>query len=167
MISQIDLTNLLTTHPTSVRRVCDLGGLWSAGPQAGDTRVVYRTYGDPGDDTVDPELKYAVTVIEPGEVHGEAFMTRGHVHVRPDRGEWMMGLSGRGKLALRDADGSAWTQDVQPGTIVKIDGKHAHRAANTGDTPFVFVVTWLSDCGHDYSSIETKGFGIVIPRTDA
>src|SRR5690349_14281991 len=112
------------SKPTSVRTVQDLQEIWQSPPDPDDIRVVYRTYGMPGADQETPELLYASTVIEPGEVHGECFMTRGHFHIKPERGEWMITLSGVGALVLRDRDGKAWTEETQPGSVHLIDGRH-------------------------------------------
>lgn len=149
--------------PTSVRTVQDLRGAWASEPAAGDQRVVYRTYGMAGDRET-PDLLYATTAIEPGDVDGECFMTRGHFHTKPERGEWMLTLRGSGSLVLRDRDGQAWTEKMEAGSVHMIDGRHAHRVANTGDEPLVFVVTWLADCGHDYETIMREGFGLVVRR---
>lgn len=149
-------------EPISTRTVQDLREIWQTPPDPNDHRIVYRTYGMPGADRETPELLYASTVIEPGVVNGEYFVTRGHFHLKPERGEWMLVLSGAGKLVLRDREGSAWTEEAQPGSTHLIDGRHAHRVVNTGDVPLVFVVTWLADCGHDYDSIRREGFGLRI-----
>lgn len=138
--------------------------MWASVPEAGDERVVYRTYGMVAADSSAPEMLYASTVIEPGDVHGECFMTRGHFHTDPLRGEWMLTLRGSGSLVLRDRDGKAWTESMGTGSVHMIDGRHAHRVANTGDEPLVFVVTWLADCGHDYETILREGFGLVVRR---
>lgn len=149
-------------EPTGVRTVQDLKSVWEKEPDPEDNRVVYRTYGMPGHDRETPDLLVATTVIEPGDVHGECFMTRGHFHANPLRGEWMLTLGGTGALVLRDREGQAWSEPMQPGSTHMIDGRHAHRAANTGTEPLVFVVVWLADCGHDYEAIERKGFGLRI-----
>ena len=147
-------------EPTSVRTVQDLKEIWETAPDSDDRRVVYRTYGMPGGDRESPDLLYASTVIEPGDVNGEFFMTRGHFHVKPERGEWMLTLRGSGKLLLRDREGAVWSEDLRTATVHLIDGRHAHRAVNVGTEPLVFVVTWLADCGHDYEAIRREGFGL-------
>lgn len=151
-------------EPTSVRTVQDLRDAWATPPDPSDNRLVYRTYGMPGADRESPDLLYASTVIEPGDVHGEFFMTRGHFHVRPERGEWMLVVRGTGALALRDRAGRAWQESLEPGITCLIDGSHAHRVVNTGSEPLVFVVTWLADCGHDYETIRREGFGMRLIR---
>lgn len=142
-------------EPTSVRTVGDLAHLF-AKADPGDDRVVYRTYGMSGEDTEQPELRWATTVIEPGDVNGEPFMTRGHVHLKRERGEWMMTLRGTGELRLK---GESWLQpeSMCPGSVHMIDGTLAHRVVNTGSEPLAFVVVWLSDCGHDYSAFAEHG----------
>lgn len=147
-------------EPTSVRNVQDLRDVWQSEPDPKDLRTVYRTFGMPGHDREAPDLLYSATVIEPGDVHGECFMTRGHFHQNPERGEWMLTLRGVGQLILRDRAGKAWTEAMQRGSVHLIDGRHAHRVANTGPEPLVFVVVWLADCGHDYETILKEGFGL-------
>lgn len=151
-------------EPTSVRIVQDLREIWTVEPDPNDRRIVYRTYGMSASDRDSPDLLYASTVIEPGDVHGERFMTRGHFHTNPERGEWMLTLRGTGALALRDRAGNAWIEPLEPGTVNLIDGRHAHRVANRGNEPLVFVVTWLADCGHDYETIRREGFGLRVMR---
>jgi glucose-6-phosphate isomerase, archaeal len=146
--------------PTSERTVSDLAPIWRQAPKEDDERVVYRTYGMPGHDREDPELLYASTVIEPGRVEDEFFMTRGHFHIKPERGEWILTLRGEGALVLRDRAGNAWTEALAPGRVQLIPGHLAHRVVNTGSEPLAFVVTWLADCGHDYETIAREGFGL-------
>lgn len=150
------------TEPTSTRTVQDLREIWQSPPDPEDRRVVYRTYGMSGADREAPDLLYASTVIEPGAVHGECFMTRGHFHLKPDRGEWMLTLRGAGKLVLRDRCGRSWTEVMAKGSVHLIDGQHAHRVVNDGPEPLVFIVVWLADCGHDYESVLREGFGLRI-----
>ena len=86
-------------------------------------------------------------------------MTRGHFHTNPERGEWMMTTSGTGMLVLKDREGNAFTEPMEAGSVHLIDGRLAHRVINTGSVPLVFMVVWLSDCGHDYESLRSDGFG--------
>ncbi len=152
-------------EPTAVRTVLDLREIWQTEPDPGDNRVVYRTYGLSGNDQDQPNLLYASTVIEPGDVHGEYFMTRGHFHAKPERGEWMLTLRGKGVLVLRDREGSAWSEPLSAGSVCLVEGCHAHRVVNMGDEPLVFVVTWLADCGHDYETIRREGFGLIVTNS--
>ena len=58
-----------------------------------------------------------------------------------------------------DRDRKTWMEPMSPGSTHDIDGHHAHRVVNTGDEPLIFLVSWMSDCGHDYQSIKAEGFG--------
>lgn len=120
---------------------------------------VYATYGCPGEVEGDARLLYATTVLQPGRVGDEYFMTRGHFHTKPERGEFMVTVKGTGAALLMERDGRTWMEEMRPGSVHDIDGRHAHRVANTGDEPLVFLVVWMSDCGHDYESIRERGFG--------
>jgi glucose-6-phosphate isomerase len=132
--------------------------------------IVYQTYGCPGDGD-GPRLLYGTTVLMPGNVNGECFMTRGHYHTNPERGELCLTLSGEGTLLLMPKlqDGTpdrerTRQEKMVAGSIHDIDGRLAHRVVNTSDVPLIFFVTWLADCGHDYASIGSAGFGVRISK---
>lgn len=95
------------SEAASCRRLSDIGALFEHPDMIDDPEaIVYRTYaGSPDSDR--PDLAFATTVIEPGDVGGEFFMTRGHRHVQPERGEYMLTLGGTGCLVLMDETGSA------------------------------------------------------------
>jgi glucose-6-phosphate isomerase len=58
-----------------------------------------------------------------------------------------------------DDDRHTWSEPMSPGTLHYIDGRHAHRVANTGKEPLVFWACWASDAGYDYGTIAEHGFG--------
>lgn len=125
---------------------------------------VYTTFGL--NDTGLPELLYATTVIYPGSVGDEFLMTRGHFHTNPERGEFNATLRGQGAMILMDRERNTWFEEMRPGSIHNLDGRLAHRVANTGDEPLVFLCVWMSDCGHDYDTIAREGFSHRLMRTD-
>lgn len=150
--------------PTSCRTVGDLAAIFESIEGEDPTRVVYETFGCPAEIDEPPQLLFATTVIHPGPVNGEFPMTRGHFHTDPTRGEFMVVLEGQGKLLLMERDRTTWAVPLVKGTIVNIDGRHAHRVVNDGTVPLVFLVAWMSDCGHDYGTILSEGFGIRLRR---
>lgn len=103
------------------------------------------------------QLVVCTTVLYPGRVGDEYFMTKGHYHKRQDRAEVYLGLRGRGKL-LMQADGQCSELDMGPGTVGYVPPYWAHRSVNTGDEPFIFFAVYPADAGHDYSTIERGGF---------
>jgi len=147
--------------PHTVRTVgelCSIFGDQNAAASMDPGTVVYEIHGGPAEVEGAGRLLYATTVLHPGRVGSEFFMTRGHFHIDPERGELMFTLRGTGALILMDRARDTWTEAMSPGSVHDIDGRHAHRVANTGEEPLIFLVAWMSDCGHDYASIAERGF---------
>lgn len=144
----------------STRRLKDLIGVFadeSSLASMDPDNVVYQTYGCPGD-LPGEQLLYGTTVLMPGDVGGECFMTRGHFHTNPLRGELCLTLRGEGLLLLMDRNGVTRKESMTPGSLHDIPAQLAHRVVNTGDEPLIFFVSWMSDCGHDYETSRRLGF---------
>jgi len=126
--------------------------------------IVYRAYeaAVPHDAS---ELVYRTTVIEPGDVAGEFFMTKGHHHER-DSAEFYLGMSGEGTMVMQDRSGESRTVKISTGTAVYVPPGWAHRTVNTGADPLVFLAVFFGDAGHDYASIERTGFDVRVTRGD-
>jgi len=103
------------------------------------------------------ELMVCTTILHPGKVGDEYFMTKGHFHEVRDRAEVYFGLQGEGQLVLA-RDGEAETVPMSPGVVAYVPPHWAHRTVNTGTEPFVFLAVYPGDAGHDYGTIETDGF---------
>lgn len=145
---------------TSARRIGDLAGLFvdeEARSGMDPETVVYKTYGCPGD-MEGEQLLYGTTVLMPGTVGDEFFMTRGHFHTHPLRGELCLTLRGTGILLLMDRAGKTDRVTMKEGALYNIPPDLAHRVVNTGSVPLIFFVSWMSDCGHDYESSQRLGF---------
>jgi glucose-6-phosphate isomerase len=111
-------------------------------------------------------LFFGSTVLQPGRVGDEYFMTYGHFHAIRDRAEFYATLKGTGMLLFMDENGSFWSQSMAPGTVHYIPGKAAHRVVNTGNDPLVFLASWPSDAGHDYARIRATGFSKRLVQRD-
>ncbi len=111
-------------------------------------------------------LFFGTTVIQPGKVGNEYFMTRGHFHATADRAEYYWGVQGEGMLILMDADRNTWAEKMYPGSLHYIPGGVAHRVANTGKTPLIFGASWPSDAGHNYAEIDNNGFSARLLEID-
>jgi len=122
--------------------------------------IVYRVHWyAPVPEGTQGGLFWGTTVIEPGRVGDEYFMTHGHFHVERDRAEYYGCIVGRGMVIMMDTARRTWAEPMAPGSVHYIAGNVAHRVANTGQTPLKFVACWPSDAGHDYEAIRQKGFG--------
>jgi glucose-6-phosphate isomerase len=111
-------------------------------------------------------LLWGVTLLQPGKVGDEFFMTHGHFHADCTRAEYYATTSGCGLLLRMDKDRKTWAEEMSPGSLHYIDGRHAHRVANTGDEPLIFWACWGSDAGYDYGTIRENGFGMRVVERD-
>jgi glucose-6-phosphate isomerase len=138
--------------------------------------VVYRVQAwCPVPDGTEGGLFWGSTVVEPGQVDSEYFMTHGHFHRKRDRTEYYGTIEGEGALILMDEDRNTRMEPMCPGSLHFIPPRTAHRVANISKTPLRFVACWPSDAGHDYERIRNSGFsarlmninrGAVLVRTE-
>jgi glucose-6-phosphate isomerase len=132
----------------------------SHAPGVDSNEIVYRVqWWAPVNAGVAGGLFWGVTTVEPGKVGEEYFMTHGHFHADRTRAEYYGTVSGQGMLIRMDDDRKTWGEQMSPGSLHYIDGRHAHRVANTGDSPLTFWACWPSDAGYDYATIAERGFG--------
>jgi len=153
--------------PLQARRLSALEGLyadagaWRAAVDAGDP-LVYTVSAAPVPEHPG-EVPFSITTIEPGDVAGELFMTKGHWHTAPE-GEVYEGMSGRGGLLLFDGTTHRWI-DLTDGAVGYIPPGWAHRTVNTGDEPFRFLAIYPGAAGHDYETVLREGMGARVMRT--
>jgi glucose-6-phosphate isomerase len=122
--------------------------------------VVYRVQAwCPLSEGTEGGLFWGNTVVEPGQVGSEYFMTHGHFHLKRDRTEYYATVAGEGTLILMDEARETRIEPMSPGSLHFIPPSTAHRVANVGSRPLHFVACWPSDAGHDYDSIREHGFG--------
>jgi glucose-6-phosphate isomerase, archaeal len=159
--AHIDMASGHITHDDTIteRRLTDMDGTFLEDADGDD--LVYRVF------HVDvPELNSNInsctTVLQPGKVGREYFMTKGHFHEIRDRAEVYVGLRGSGALVLATEDGEHDVQWMKPGSVHYIPGGWAHRSVNVGDGPLVFFCAWIADAGHDYGTIEEQGFPVLL-----
>jgi len=170
---QVRLTDgaIPTAHTVQVRRLSDLRGLFhdgaaEAGLLAADP-LVYQVYEAADLPKEDGHLLFSTTVIQPGRVGDEFYMTKGHFHARADRAELYYGLSGTGMLLLQTPEGRVESLPMVAGTAAYVPPFWGHRTINTGDEPFVFLAAYPADAGYDYGTIARDGFaGIVLTGPD-
>jgi glucose-6-phosphate isomerase len=108
------------------------------------------------------QLSFATTILYPGKIGREYFMTKGHFHEKENRSEVYLGVSGKGLILMENKSGESKYLDLGPGEIVYVPPKWAHRSINTGKEKFVFIAIYPSDAGHEYEQIREKGFSLVV-----
>ncbi len=103
------------------------------------------------------ELITGISILEPGSVGDEYYMTRGHLHVNADRAELYVGLAGRGVMLLESLNGDTRTIEVEPGDAVYVPGYWIHRSVNVGSERFAQLFCYSLDAGQDYAIIQRAG----------
>ena len=90
-------------------------------------------------------MSFGLTILQPGAIGGEYYMTRGHFHARDQDGdELYLGVSGQGLLQLQSRAGEEQALELSPGRMLYTPLAWAHRTVNTGAQPLVFFSIWPS-----------------------
>lgn len=154
----------------SVRRLSDMRGMY-ADPAAAEAilgsgdPLIYEVYTVEVSEDVG-QLSYCLTVLHPGRVGDEYYMTKGHFHIDDQTAEIYLGLEGEGYLLTETTDSDVQATKMERGTVAYVPPGSAHRTVNTGQGPFVFFAAWPAHAGHDYGSIEEAGFSRLIVERD-
>lgn len=133
---------------------------------AADDRILYEVYAvdNPAEAG---ELSSGLTILHPGTVGDEFFMTKGHFHAVLATGEVYYCLSGRGKMVMETPEGDWHVAEMTPGAVVYVPPRWAHRSVNTdAGEDLVFFWVYPAHAGHDYGSIERQGFRKLIVARD-
>ncbi|KPK89152.1 MAG: glucose-6-phosphate isomerase [Anaerolineae bacterium SM23_ 63] len=113
------------------------------------------------------ELQHGVSVIHPGKVGDEYFMTKGHFHLVLDTAEVYYCLRGDGVMVMETPEGDWSVEEMHPGTVVYVPPRWAHRSVNVNlESDLVLFFVYPSNAGHDYGSIEQQGFRKLILDRD-
>jgi glucose-6-phosphate isomerase len=104
------------------------------------------------------EVLHGVSLVHPGTVGDEYFMTKGHFHAVLATGELYYCLRGQGTMLMETPEGAWATEDMRAGTVVYVPPRWAHRSVNTGATDLAMLFAYPGEAGHDYGTIEQQGF---------
>lgn len=131
-----------------------------------EDRLVYEFHSLPVPET-DGDLAFGCSIVYPGKIGNEYHMTKGHFHTVLDTGEVYYCFSGHGYMLLESPEGDWSALELLPGKAVYVPKRYAHRSINvdavqTLRTFFVF----RADAGHDYGTIETKGYRKLLVERD-
>ncbi len=103
------------------------------------------------------DLITGLSVLKPGRVGDEFFMTRGHLHRRADRPETYFCVEGHGVMLTETLSGEACASEMRPGTLVYVPPYHVHRSVNVGTGIFATLFSYPSDAGQDFDIVRTAG----------
>ncbi|MDW8022894.1 MAG: glucose-6-phosphate isomerase [Nitrososphaerota archaeon] len=123
--------------------------------------VVYEVF-EYSQPEVDGQINFGVTVLYPGKVGNEYFLTKGHYHTKENTAELYVGLKGDGIMLMQTKDGQLSSLSIKPGYVVYVPPFWAHRTINVGKKKLTFFFVYPSDSGHDYGTIKEKGFAKLV-----
>jgi glucose-6-phosphate isomerase len=123
---------------------------------AGDP-VIYKVY-ERKLPEIPGELQWCMSVTMPGRIGREYYMTKGHFHAVRNTAEIYLCLRGSGYMLMENAQGETSAVEMRPNAAVYVPAAWAHRSVNTGNEPLISFCVYPGDAGHDYGTIETKGF---------
>jgi len=127
----------------------------------GDNPLIYEVYEIP-QKPVEGMFNVGCTVICPGVISGEYYLTMGHYHQKETTSEVYVGMEGEGVILMQDREGRTDSLAIKPKVLAYIPPNIAHRTVNTGRRKLSFLAIYPSDAGHDYNTMRTKGFAKLI-----
>ena len=111
-------------------------------------------------------LMVCTSILYPGKVGKEYYMTKGHYHEKIATGEVYYCLRGEGCMLMESEDGQWGAEPMSRGSVVYVPPFFAHRSVNTGKEPMISFCVYPGGAGHDYASIETMGFKKLVVERD-
>ncbi len=113
------------------------------------------------------DLAFGCSIVYPGKVGNEYYMTKGHFHTILDTSEVYYCLQGHGYMLLESPEGDWSAQELTPGQAVYVPKRYAHRSVNVHpDEKLITFFVFRGDAGHDYGTIESKGYRKLIVEKD-
>jgi len=162
VILDFDTGSLTPSSASFARRLSDMADAYQdqaavrAILSSGADPVIYTGF-DAGVPHETGHLLFRTTIISPGTVGPEFYMTMGHHHVR-DSAELYLGMAGEGAMVMETRAGEFAVERLVPSAAVYVPPGWAHRTINTGNAPLVFLAVYFGDAGYDYESVRRTGF---------
>jgi glucose-6-phosphate isomerase len=109
------------------------------------------------------EVLSGVSIVHPGRVGNEFFMTKGHFHTVLETAEIYMCLKGEGFMVMETPEGETCVEPLGPGVVLYVPPRWAHRSVCTSrQQDLVTFFAYPGHAGHDYGTIERQGFGRLV-----
>ena len=161
---KIDLINKIISNPDShiVRKLSSMRNQYLDENSYNemikkDNALLYEVY-EKSVSEKEGELIQGLTIIHPGKVGKEYFMTKGHFHSILETAELYYCFNGCGYMMMETPEGDHSAKELSPCTALYVPGGWAHRSINAGSEDLVMLFVYPAHAGHDYATIETKGF---------
>ncbi len=129
-------------------------------------KLVYEFHGLPAPDKPG-DLAFGCSIVYPGKVGHEYHMTKGHFHTILETAEVYFCLSGQGYMMMENPEGDWRALALEAGKAIYVPARYAHRSINVSpDQSLVTFFVFRADAGHDYGSIESKGYRKLLVEKD-
>lgn len=161
---------LSKTASTTKRRLSNMKNMFADQAEvkkilAAEDPVIYEFY-ELGCPERQGDLLFGTTIVYPGRVGSEYYMTKGHFHTILETAEVYYTLSGEGFMVMENPEGETREEPLSKGAALYVPRRYAHRTVNTGSEPLVLFFAFAADAGHDYGTIESKGFHKIVLEKD-
>jgi glucose-6-phosphate isomerase len=114
------------------------------------------------------ELMNGLTIVHPGKVGEEYFMTKGHFHTVLDTAEVYYCSKGGGAMVMETPEGEWSVEELHPGRVLYVPPRWAHRSVNTSSyEDLIMFFIYPANAGHDYGTIEQQGFRKLVLERDS
>lgn len=162
-------TNFIPTRVDNhiIRRLSDLQGQFSDQQayvemlRIEDTKI-YEVYEIKRPEVVG-EILTGISIVHPGKVGDEFFMTKGHFHSILDTAEIYYCLNGEGLMVMETPEGDTAVEKLFPGRVLYVPPRWAHRSVCTSQhDKLVTFFAYPGHAGHDYGTIEQQGFRLIV-----
>ena len=125
---------------------------------AEEDRLIYEVY-EVRRPEVEGEMLMGVSIVHPGKVGREFFMTKGHFHSVLDTAEVYYCVRGEGYMVMETPEGETAVEALAAGKILYVPPRWAHRSVCTSrQDDLVTFFIYPANAGHDYGTIEQVGF---------
>ena len=125
---------------------------------AEDDKLLYEVY-EVKRPEVEGEFLMGISIVHPGKVGNEFFMTKGHYHSVLDTAEIYYCLRGEGFMVMETPEGETMVEPLKPGNVLYVPPRWAHRSVCTSRLEdLVTFFVYPGNAGHDYGTIEQTGF---------
>ena len=105
------------------------------------------------------ELIQGISIVHPGKVGEEYYMTKRHFHFVLETAEIYFCLQGQGYLVMETHEGDCTVEPLCPNTVSYVPPRWAHRSVCTSrQEDLVTFFAYPANAGHDYGTIERQGF---------
>jgi glucose-6-phosphate isomerase, archaeal len=104
------------------------------------------------------ELLHGISIVHPGRVGDEYYMTKGHFHDVLETAEVYYCLKGKGFMVMENPEGEWSVEALTFGRVLYVPPRWAHRSVNTSAEDLVTFFIYPAHAGHDYGTIEKQGF---------